>query len=145
MALTAAYVHVETSVSCVTAGAHRQAQTRSSHAAERPGQQHRAGSPSDAVIHGGPVHIPASAHGDKKRTFDELGHMLPNEGHALTVRVGTNRPDLRLELLRAVDDILRPLPLHELGERRVLHERGDLHSVSVTHRACRQPIYAPDE
>ena len=62
-------------------------------------------------------------------TFNEFRDVLPDERHALAVRIRANRSDIFLELFRAVEDVLWPLVLHDLRERGVFHERRNLREV----------------
>ena len=61
-----------------------------------------------------------------RRTLNEVCDALADERDSFTVRVRAYGPDLLLQLLRAVDHVLGPLALHEVYQRRVFHECGNL-------------------
>ncbi len=59
-------------------------------------------------------------------TFYELRDALADERDSFTVRIRADGPDFLLQLLRAVEHVLRPLSPYKLRKWRVLHERGNL-------------------
>ena len=62
----------------------------------------------------------------REHTFDELRDAPTDERDSFTVRIRADGPDFLLELLRAVEHVLRPLAPYNLRKRGVLHECGNL-------------------